>query len=298
MKILSKCEYSLPSSVVIGKFDGVHKGHQKLISIAKEISKKENLTLLAFTFDSSGECITDSDEKAHLLKALGVDLFYSQNFSEDFKNTSPEDFIDLLKTKLNAKHIVVGFNFKFGRKRCGDTALMEKLCLEKGIKITVCKPVMFNGEPISSTRIRASLKDGDMESAKNMLGRNFSVRSKVISGKMLGRQMGFPTANMEISHFSLIPKHGVYASFVKLADTTYPAITNIGKNPTVDSDGAIKAETHIIGFNGDLYGKELSIGFLKRLRDEADFENIENLKSQLLSDKKCATEIFKTIVDK
>lgn len=293
MKILSKCEYSLPSSVVVGKFDGVHKGHQELISMAKEISLKENLTLLAFTFENAGESITDSDEKKRLLKEKGIDVFYSQELSDDFKSTSPEAFIDLLKNKLNAKHIIVGFNFKFGRKRCGDTALMEKLCAEKGLKITVCKPVIFDGEPISSTRIRLSLKGGDIESAKNMLGRDFKVKSGVISGKMLGRQIGFPTANMEISKFSIIPKHGVYATFVEMEDSTYPAITNIGKNPTVDSDGAIKAETHIIGFDGDLYGKEISVGFLKRLRGETDFENLENLKSQLLSDKNSAIEIFK-----
>lgn len=281
------------SAVVIGKFDGVHKGHQQLLSIAKDICKKENLTPLAYTFPSFGECITDDTQKAHLFKNYGIDNIYVQQLNDEFKNTSPKDFVRILTEDLNAKHVIVGFNFRFGKDRCADAYLMEKLCAETGIKCTIAQPVIFENEPISSTRIREEIKKGNITDANVMLGRNFEIYGKVIHGKKLGRTIDFPTANIDAKYIPLLPDAGVYATTVKQNGNIYPAITNIGSNPTVDHDDKIKVETNIIGFDGNLYDTEIYISFSEKLRNECTFNNIDELKKQLSQDKENSIEIFK-----
>lgn len=293
MEILNTRKFESPSVVVIGKFDGVHKGHQSLMEIAEKIKVEQKLTVVAYTFENSGEYITDDKSKTNLLGKYGADKIYIQPFTDEFKSMSPEAFVKLLKDDFNAKHIVVGFNFRFGKDRSGDACLMEKLCNEMGMGITVAEPVMFESEPVSSTRIRTLIKDGYMDSVNIMMGRPFSVTAKILHGKMLGREMGFPTANMDMGDFSIVPKNAVYATSVEIDGKTYPAITNIGSNPTVDIDNRIKAETHIIGFNGNLYGKSITVEFLKILRGETKFESTEELKKQLSSDKEEAVRIYK-----
>lgn len=292
MNILSNRKFNNKSAVVIGKFDGVHKGHQHLLSLAEGICEKENLTPLAYTFSSYGECITDDTQKSQLLALYGMEHIYIQQFNEDFKSTSPEDFFRILKEDLNAEHVIIGFNFRFGKNRCGDAHIMEKLCAESGIKSTVAQPVLFDNDPISSTRIRECIKGGNITAANSMLGRIFEICGRVIHGKQLGRTLDFPTANMASKYIPLLPEVGVYATSVTLDGTTYPAITNIGDNPTVDHDNKIKIETNIIGFDGDLYSKEISVAFMDKLRDECTFENIDELKNQLAKDREKAIEIF------
>lgn len=292
MNILTNRKFNTKSAVVIGKFDGVHKGHQQLLRIAADICKKENLVSIAYTFSSYGECITNDVQKSRLLAEYGMDNIYIQPFDQDFKNTSPKEFVRILKDDLCAEHVIIGFNFRFGKNRCGDASIMEKLCAESHIRCTVAHPVLFDGEPISSTRIRECIKSGDISSANAMLGRNFDIRGKIIHGKQLGRTIDFPTANMDAENIPLIPDVGVYAAFCNINGKTYPAITNIGLNPTVDHDSKIKAETNIIGFDGDLYGKELTVSFMEKLRNERTFENIDELKNQLTIDKEKAIAIF------
>lgn len=298
MEILKLRKFESPSVVVIGKFDGVHKGHQSLMDMACKIGVGQKLTPIAYTFESFGECITDDKLKTTLLGEYGAEKIYIQPFTDEFKSMSPEDFVKLLKEDFNAKHIVVGFNFRFGKDRSGDAVIMEKLCDEMGMGITIAEPVLFESEPINSTRIRALIKDGYMDSANIMMGRAFSVTAEIFHGKMLGRKIGFPTANMSLDDFSLIPKNAVYATSVKIGNKIYPAITNIGSNPTVDKDKSIKAETHIIGFDGDLYGKTITVDFIKILRGETKFESVDGLKDQLLKDTEDAKNIFKTYIDK
>ncbi len=293
--ILKTREFSMPSAVVIGKFDGVHKGHQRLLNLALDVCKNNGLSPLAYTFSSGKNAITDDSEKHTILYDNGIENIYCQVFTDDFKSTTPEEFVRILKNDLSAKHVIVGFNFRFGKDRAGDAQTMLELCKKEGIGITVAEPVIFEDEPISSTRIREKIKNGDVKSAYLMTGRFFSVTSTVERGKKLGREMGFPTINMNTEKFTLLPENGVYATKVELDGKTYPSVTNIGANPTVDSDSKIKAETHIIGFSGDLYGKTVTVSFIEKLRGERTFESIEELKNQISADKDKTVDIFNSI---
>lgn len=283
--ILENRKFSMPSAVVIGKFDGVHKGHQHLLELALDICKEKNLKSLAYTFPSGRYAITDDNEKNNLLYKCGIENIYCQPFTDEFKATMPEEFVRILKNDLSAKHVIVGFNFRFGKDRAGDASQMERLCKKEGIGITIASPVLFENEPISSTRIREQIKNGDVKSAHLMTGRLFEITSEVMHGKQLGREMGFPTINMSTQNISLLPQVGVYATKVEIDGKAYAAITNIGENPTVDNDSKIKAETHIIGFGGDLYGKTVTVKFIEKLRGERTFDNINELKNQLCADK-------------
>ncbi|MBQ6998682.1 MAG: bifunctional riboflavin kinase/FAD synthetase [Clostridia bacterium] len=290
--ILQNRKFSMPSAVVIGKFDGVHKGHQHLLELALDICEIKNLAPLAYTFPSGRYAITDDDEKNNLLYQNGIENIYCQPFTDEFKATTPEEFVRILKNDFSAKHVIVGFNFRFGKDRAGDASQMEQLCKKEGIGVTIAEPVLFENEPISSTRIRESIKNGDVKSAHLMTGRFFGITSEVMQGKKLGREMGFPTINMSTENIFLLPQVGVYATKVEIDGKTYPAITNIGANPTVDSDNKIKAETHIIGFGGDLYGKCITVKFIEKLRVEKAFKNIDELKKQISADKEETVRVF------
>lgn len=291
---------TVKTAVVIGKFDGVHKGHQALLDIARRSCAKDSLVPIAFTFSSAGDTsriLADTD-KAQILEDNGMSAVYIQPLSEEFKNTSPEEFISFLKSNFSAAHVIVGFNFRFGKNRSGDAQTMVEICKSCGINVTVAEPVMYEGSPISSTRVRSEIIDGNVDKAYEMMGRPFCVTASVIGGKQLGRTIGFPTANLDTDDFSITPANGVYATAVKVQSETYPAITNIGVNPTVDSDGKIKAETYIIDFDGDLYGKEITVEFLERIRREKTFLNIQSLAEQLNADCEKALQIFKKHIDK
>lgn len=298
MEILNNHRFDKKCVVVIGKFDGVHKGHQKLLSIAREICFKEGIASVAYTFpcqNDAGRIISD-EKKTEILSQNNIDAIYIQSFDDDFKNTSPEQFVEILRNDFSAAYVIVGFNFRFGKHRCGDADTMKKLCDEADINAIIAEPVLFSGKPISSTRIRTEIEKGNMENVYAMMGRRFSITSTVIQGKQLGRNIGFPTANIETETVALLPKAGVYATAVHTGASVYPAVTNIGVNPTVDNDGKTKCETHMIGFSDQLYGKEISIEFLQFLRDEEQFSNIGHLASQLEYDTQNAVKIFKNML--
>ena len=288
MDILTDRRFGKACAVVIGKFDGVHTGHKRLLDIATKVCESENLTPVAYTFESRGDCIINENEKIRLLSENGINAIFVQPFTEEFKNTTPEEFVNILINDFNAKHIIIGFNFRFGQGRCGSAEDMVSLCESAGIGVSVAEPVIYENETVSSTRIRDSIRKGDIPSANDMLGRMFSISGNVVHGKQLGRKMGFPTANIDTADISVLPEKGVYATVVNSS----PAITNIGFNPTVDTDGTVKAETHIMGDNVPDYGDIITIHFLEKIRDEKTFSDIEELKSQLEKDKKTAIEIY------
>ncbi len=298
MEILNTRKFNKKCAVVIGKFDGVHKGHQKLLSLAEEICRREAIASVAYTFCSENDTsrIIPDAKKAEILASSGIDALYIQSLDEAFKNTSPEQFVEILKNDFSASYVIVGFNFRFGKDRCGNADTMKELCRKAGINAIVAEPVLFSGKTISSTRIRAEIKSGNMENVHAMMGRRFSVTAAVIQGKQLGRDMGFPTANIETDGISLLPKSGVYATAVHMGSAVYAGVTNIGTNPTVDNDGKTKCETHIVGFSDDLYGKEITIEFLQFLREEEQFVSIGHLASQLEYDTDNAVKIFKNML--
>lgn len=267
-----------PLSLSLGNFDGVHLGHQALI----ERAKGAPLASAVFTFtDKKQGVITPSYEKQRLFEALGVEFLFIAPFPL-FRELSPEAFVSYLKEKLSASLLVCGFNFRFGKNAIGSADTLSRLAEENGMTAAVVEPVLFEGEPISASRIRASLSKGDLTEVQAMLGRPYTVSGKVVRGYGIGKTLSFPTLNLESENPLLLP-HGVYVTRAYLDGAVYSAITNIGKNPTFSRDDTT-CETHLLAASGDFYEKPLSLEFLSYLRGELTFSSPDDLKAQVLAD--------------
>ncbi|MFA5659098.1 MAG: bifunctional riboflavin kinase/FAD synthetase [Oscillospiraceae bacterium] len=288
------------TAVALGVFDGIHRGHQDVILCASSF-KNRGLSSAVFTFStktvtSKGNGRLDmliSDElKLEMLNKLGVDYVYSPEFNE-LKNLTAEDFVEkILLKKLNASIAVCGENFRFGKGAFGDSHELSRLCSRVGIDAVVIPFTYFNGAPISSTEIRRLIREGSIDVANVMLGYDFQFRLKVVRGNALGRTLEFPTINQYFSPMQVTPRFGVYASCVSFDGKEYPSVTNIGVKPTIGGEKFPLAETHIIDFNGDLYGKEVTVYLKKFIRPEQKFDSIEQLKSRLFKDLKKAKEFL------
>ena len=276
--------------VVIGKFDGVHAGHKELISKAKCIAEEKGYESVALVIDTQrGQLLIPKTERDEIIKGLGIDRVEIQALTPEFMNMSAEEFVkDFLIKELNCEYVVVGYNFRFAKGRACDASHLEEVCMENNIYCTVIPKVtciLESGEvTASSSNIRDSLFRGDVKEASVILGRTYSFSGEVVPGRKIGRKINTPTANIKCPARITLPKDGVYATRVCLNGNTYASITNIGNNPTVSSNGEITVETHIIDFSDDLYGKQIKIEFLSRIRDEKKFESIEELKNQIEKD--------------
>lgn len=296
MEILKDGFSALPDTVIaLGKFDALHKGHMKIIGKMKEISDKKCLKSVIFTFDNISEkFIVSKNDKEKILSSCGIDYMYCQKFNDEFKNTSAEDFFEnILIKKFNAKHIVSGDDWHFGKNKSGDVSLLEKMCGEKNIGFSVLKRIEINGETVSSSLIRESILNGDVKKANLLLGRPLSVEATVASGKRLGSKIGFPTVNFAAEKGRILPKNGVYASKVLYKDDIYLAMTNVGDNPTVDKNIDVRIETHIFDFEKNVYGEKMKIEFLDKIRDEIKFSSVNALVRQLEKDKEYIKNNFK-----
>lgn len=296
MEILKDGFSALPDTVIaLGKFDALHKGHMKIIGKMKEISDKKCLKSVIFTFDNISEkFIVSKNDKEKILSSCGIDYMYCQKFNDEFKNTSAEDFFEnILIKKFNAKHIVSGDDWHFGKNKSGDVSLLEKMCGEKNIGFSVLKRIEINGETVSSSLIRESVLNGDVKKANLLLGRPLSVEATVASGKRLGSKIGFPTVNFAAEKGRILPKNGVYASKVLYKDDIYLAMTNVGDNPTVDKNIDVRIETHIFDFEKNVYGEKMKIEFLDKIRDEIKFSSVNALVRQLEKDKEYIKNNFK-----
>lgn len=296
MEILKDGFSALPDTVIaLGKFDALHKGHMKIIGKMKEISDKKCLKSVIFTFDNISEkFIVSKKDKEKILSSCGIDYMYCQKFNDEFKNTSAEDFFEnILIKKFNAKHIVSGDDWHFGKNKSGDVRLLEKMCGEKNIGFSVLKRIEINGETVSSSLIRESILNGDVKKANLLLGRPLSVEATVASGKRLGSKIGFPTVNFAAEKGRILPKNGVYASKVLYKDDIYLAMTNVGDNPTVDKNIDVRIETHIFDFEKNVYGEKMKIEFLDKIRDEIKFSSVNALVRQLEKDKEYIKNNFK-----
>lgn len=284
-----------PSVVALGCFDGVHLGHRAVILRAVRWAKELGLSSTVFAFESSPKNyfvpnsvpqLTDREAKIALLEALGVDTVVCVPFDQTIAATSPEDFFyKILCTSLGARHIVCGYNYSFGAKGAGNTELLASLCHAAGVGLSVLPPITIDGTAVSASAIRQALEEGRLDDAYLLLGRFFSIRSAVVDGQHLGRKLGFPTVNQILSHGRVIPKYGVYFSRVSIegTDKRYFGITNVGTRPTVGSE-FVGAETHILDFEGDLYGKQVEVELLSFLRSERKFNSIEELSKQVHAD--------------
>ena len=283
--------------VALGTFDGLHVGHKKvLLSDTTEYDEK---IVLMFTEHpqktlsgvSPAELITPS-KRNELLKSWGY-VSELLDFSE-ISNLSPEEFVDeILVKKLNATALCCGFNYRFGKKAKGEVSLLKKLCAEREIKLTVCDEVDFDGVPVSSTRIRDCIKNGDIIKANKMLGRYFSYDFTVVHGDARGRTLGSPTINQFFSENFAVAEYGVYASFTVINGKKYVSVTNIGVRPTIKGGSEKRSETNIVGFEGDLYGQDIEVFLVEKLRGEMAFNSLDELSARISADRAKATEIIK-----
>ncbi len=291
--------------LTIGTFDGVHIGHQKIIKRLVEISEIKNLTPSLLTFfphprmvlqkDANIKLINTIDEKKDILKQFGISNLVIKEFTKEFSRLTAEDFVkNILVDHLKAKHIIIGYDHHFGRNRNANIEDLKQFGKDFDFEVEEISKQDINDVAVSSTKIRAALQEGNIKIANTYLGYNFMLTGKVIDGKKLGQTINYPTANLHIEEtYKLIPKHGVYIVKSIIDNITVYGMMNIGHNPTVNGKHQT-IETHFFDFNKDLYGQNLKIELLQRLRDEQKFNSVEELQSQLHIDKKNALEFIKS----
>lgn len=279
--------------VTIGNFDGIHKGHIKLIKEAVKEAKTKNYKSVVFTFknhpmryfraDSIKHIITN-EEKVKIFEDLGVDIVFMIPFDEYMTKISATDFVKtILHEKLKCKMVIVGHDFTFARNKEGNASLLESLGKNYNMKVKVIEPIKIKGRRVSSSYIRNLINDGNVSEIKNFLGRNYFLEGKVIHARKIGRTIGFPTANLKAEDKLIIPKNGIYAVKVYVKNKVYYGATNIGYNPTVNGK-VLSIETNIIDFDEEIYGEIIRVEFLDRIRDEKKFNSLDELKSQLRKD--------------
>lgn len=295
MKVIRNLKQKLPPLVLtIGNFDGVHLGHQQIISQVRKIAKEKNLASAILTFEPHPVSffnpqkardfrITSLSQKIRIIKGEGVDYLIILPFNKNFSEISADDFATkILKGALNARHLVIGYDFTFGKNRQGNFRFLS----ESGFDLTEISPFKTNQQTCSSTVVRKYLADGKVDLAKQILGRNFSIDGIVVGGRKLAAQLGFPTANTNIKSHIIKPKFGVYKTrtLIPSLNAVFDSITNFGVKPTVDSSNKPIFETHIIGLDQKIYGKKIIVEFIDFIRDEKKFASIEELKVQIKSD--------------
>jgi riboflavin kinase/FMN adenylyltransferase len=293
--------------ITIGNFDGVHIGHQALFHEVIEKAEAIDGTSVGMTFDphplrvlkqnNHPPLITLYEQKAELIERVGIDILICIPFTLAFAAMSAEEFVrDLLVNKIGVKAIVVGEDYSFGKNREGNIDLLRSYAPKYGFEVIVAgwiKSARAMSDRISSTKIRQLVMDGRMEQAEKMLGRNYQIRGKVVTGRDRGgKLLGIPTANINL-HDELCPKTGIYAVTVECQGTQYKGVANIGYSPTFE-DHEFTVEVHILDFDDNIYGKSIRVNFIKRIRDEVKFANISELIDQINLDIAAARDIFST----
>jgi riboflavin kinase/FMN adenylyltransferase len=280
-------------AVTVGNFDGVHLGHRALVGAAARQAARVDGPAVAVTFDpppihllnpvAIKPSLTTVEDRAELLHAAGATHVVTLHVDAGLLALSPEAFFeDVIVGQFRARAVVEGFNFRFGRGRAGDDALLRSMCGKGGIAFEEVPPLEVAGEAVSSSRVRGELTAGNVKAAATLLGRPYAIRGTVVAGAKRGRTLGFPTANLDDVK-TLVPGTGVYAVRAWVGEKSWPAAANVGPNPTFGED-ARKIEVHLIGFEGDLYGTELRVEFVEKLRDTKPFAGVEALREQLKRD--------------
>ncbi|HPB17041.1 MAG TPA: bifunctional riboflavin kinase/FAD synthetase [Clostridia bacterium] len=300
MKIIRSDEQFIFESrnvIALGNFDGLHIAHKQLILTAVRIAEENNLKSVVYIFDShpvtvtrntQPRLITDFEQKIEIISSLGVDYIYLQKFDTEFSMLKPEIFIKyILKRKLSCAHTVSGFDYKFGYMAQGDTVFLKDFCNKENINVTVLERIDYLGEPVSASRIRNLLGQGDIQYVNELLGRKYQIRGIVEKGKSIGSSIGFPTANILLTEDMQMPAFGVYQTITTIDDIKYKSITNIGNNPTVNDKNTniTTCETHLIDTSEiNLYGKKIYVDFIKMIRKEQRYQSLEMLKKAITED--------------
>lgn len=280
--------------VALGSFDGLHIGHLSLINKVKELAKDNESKSMVFTFknhprtvimaENNLDLLMTNREKIDILLNENVDILALKTFDKEVMKMDPEEFIKWLCNDYSIRGIVVGFNFRFGYKNLGDIDLLNELKEKYNYELYVMEPYIYEGDVVSSTRIRKEILNGNVAIANKMLSRPYTINGNVVHGKKLGRQIGFPTANINLTADKLIPKVGVYYTNVEVNGKIYKGITSIGNNPTVNGK-ELTIETYILDFDKYIYDEEIKLYFIDRIRDEMKFSGIDELVCQLKKDK-------------
>ncbi len=286
-------------ALVLGTFDGLHIGHMAVLNAALNF---KNCTPVAVTFPEPPKRKTSGafvpmllsfEQKSKMLKEIGFKEVFVLKYDE-VHEMSPTDFLDMLFKRYSVKAVVCGFNYRFGAKGAGDVALISEYCRSHAAEAVIVPATSVSGQVVSSTLIRELISDGNISFANKLLGYPYFIEGQIIQGDQRGRTMGFPTVNQPLDAELAEPKFGVYATAVTVNGNRYPAVTNIGIRPTFLLKKPL-AETNIIGFEGDLYGKSLKVELLEYLRAEVRFSSIDELKAAIEKDKEKAQKAFDTI---
>lgn len=282
--------------VALGSFDGLHLGHMRLISKTLELSKKNNIKSMVCTFknhplsvvnkDKVPKLLMDNEVKLSVLEELGIDIVNLVNFDCEYMKISPEAFIENMLSHYNIKGFIVGFNYRFGYKNIGTIDLLKKYSEKLDFELYVIESVSYEDQVVSSSRIRELISRGRVQEANQMLLLPYMLKGNVISGKQLGRTLGFPTANLKYDNRYQIPATGVYYTIVEYDNKLYRGITSVGYNPTIESENNnLTIETYILDFHKSIYGETIKLSFITRMRDELKFNSLKELKEQLEKDK-------------
>ena len=292
-KLNALTEKYLRPVVALGMFDGVHLGHASVINHALELAKKISGTGIVFTFSNHPLSILDPKSeplaigskslRREIFADLGVEVLIEIPFTKELSKKSPEEFLKLLQDKISPAYVVTGPNYTFGRFGKGNGRMLLREGVNFGFKTEICPAVTVNKKTVSSTRIRALIAEGNLQVTNELLGRNFTYVSEVVHGDQRGRKLGFPTANLEIEDKRAMLPNGVYIVKVKVGKNFFAGIANVGDNPTFKV-AKRRLEVFIDNFNADIYGEEISVSFLEKIRDEKIFSSVEELKSQLRED--------------
>lgn len=302
-----KFQIGEPTAVTIGKFDGRHKGHQKLLGEMIRLREKYGYRIAIFSFDMAPAgvvtgkkqtVITTNQERRNNLEKIGVDYLVEYPFDQSVSHMTPEDFVaHILVGQMNAKAIVAGTDCGFGYKRAGNAELLRKLAPEYGYRAVIIEKVQDDHRDISSTYVREELDRGNIEKANELLGEPYAIHGEVVHGNHIGSSiLGFPTANILPPPEKHLPPFGVYASRVLVDGVYHAGVTNIGRKPTVSGKYPVGVETFIMGVEGDLYGKNIEVQLFHFLRPEQKFASLDELKRRIELDKEHAAEYFESHV--
>ena len=291
-----------PTVLSLGKFDGLHRGHELLMDYVFK-KKKEGLKAAIFTFDipprknvehMAAKVLTTNEEKSRLFERIGIDYLIECPFTREVMNMEPELFIETIVNQLNVKCMVVGKDFHFGHNRRGDYQMLLQYAPKYGYEVEVVDKMQEDGRDISSTFVREQIVEGNMKKANDLLGYQYFVEGTILHGRKMGKAvLGIPTINLIPPEEKLLPPFGVYISITEWNGKRYPGITNVGCKPTVEGKNPVGVETHIFDFDEDIYGKEVKVSFLSKVREEKKFASLEALKEQMAHDVAVGKQYFR-----
>jgi riboflavin kinase/FMN adenylyltransferase len=291
-----------PAALTIGNFDGVHLGHQAMLAELKRAAGRLALPACVLTFephpreffapDRAPTRLTSLREKLEWLAHYGVDRVHVCRFDYGFAQTSAEDFIErIIARGLGARWVLVGDDFRFGARRAGNLVMLKQAAPRLGLEVEALQSFTLDGERVSSTALREALAEGELERASRLLGRDYSISGRVVTGDGLGRKLGFPTANILMKH-NRPPLMGIFAVRLCVGSDVFPAVASLGVRPTVKQRGAPVLEVHALDFSGDLYRRHVRVEFLKKLRDEEKYADLATLTRQIAADVENARAFF------